>query len=67
MIYASKQRILAVSLAFIEAQQDNPDQDALSVLEQLLADPGCDEEIVMTLRALQLDGTLASAVIEADA
>ena len=53
-----EERILSASVAFVDHRRQHAEQDALEIFDRLLADPGFDEEIIMTLRSAHMDGSL---------
>lgn len=52
------QRSLALAVAFVRAQRDRPEADALEIIDDLAKDPGYDEDLCAELKACHLDGSL---------
>ena len=53
-----EERILSAAVAFVDQRRAHPEEDTIAIFDRLLADPGYDEEIVMTLRSAHMDGSL---------
>jgi pSer/pThr/pTyr-binding forkhead associated (FHA) protein len=53
-----EERILSAAVAFVDQRREHPEEDTIAIFDRMLADPGYDEEIVMTLRSAHMDGSL---------